>query len=75
MSQYTCPKSPLAPPFDYAQDMLFQEGNTLRCANSPLKKGELRGIFLANGECNFTKTSIAKLQEFENTIITDEFVI
>jgi hypothetical protein len=45
------PKSPLAPPFDWAQDMLFQRGGirTIR-QNSPFDKGGRRGIFIADNE-------------------------
>jgi hypothetical protein len=59
---HTYAKSPLTP--------LFQRGEILFVAEiPPFEKGGLRGIFLANGEYNFTKTSIAKLQEFKNIII------
>jgi hypothetical protein len=63
---HTCPKSPLAPPFDYAQGMLFQRGGMLISVQIPplknFEKGGLRGIFLANGEYNLTKSSIVKFQ-------------
>ncbi|MGH7816260.1 MAG: hypothetical protein ACREOR_02625, partial [Candidatus Binatia bacterium] len=42
-----------------------KRGNGPRWVNSPFFKGELRGIFLANGEYNFTKTSIRKIQKLE----------
>jgi hypothetical protein len=54
INPHTCAKSPLAP--------LFQRGeNSSRGLNSPFEKGGLRGIFLAYGKYNFTKTSILKL--------------
>jgi hypothetical protein len=59
--RHTCPKSPLAP--------LFQRGeNSYRGLMSPFEKGGLRGIFLANGEYNLTKTSILTCQKLANII-------
>jgi hypothetical protein len=61
---------PLPLPSTRLRACFFKEGNALPCANSPFEKGGLRGIFLANGEYNFTKTSIVKFQKLENIITT-----
>ncbi|MGH7931017.1 MAG: hypothetical protein ACREQV_24865, partial [Candidatus Binatia bacterium] len=42
-------KSPLSPPFDYAQDMLFQRGEHLFYSPNPPLKKEEQGGFVCRG--------------------------
>jgi hypothetical protein len=45
--------------------LFFKEGEFSGRLKSPFEKGGFRGIFFANGKCNFTETSIRKIQKLK----------